>query len=291
MLGVGAAVIMLIAHLVSTRDGVVEEAEARFARAIERVLMVGLFLIVSSGVAITALHSTTGEAHIVFAPAFIFKWLLVGVVSLPLIMGHKHPFPPLAFEGFVGGTWLALFMLHVVAPVATWFDLLLLYAIWMTVFFILWSVLARLLHARNFTAVKKLPAPVSALKPLVSSIFAAVPKPKSAPLPAVQSTVVRAPAPAPTPKPLVVAAPQKPASLPAPAKPPPAPVPTKPLGHSQTGGAALAVPAKPPIKPAPQKPVEKVAEPEYPPLPAIRVMPRTVEDIQAQDRASVVQFG
>ena len=60
MLGVGAATITLIAHLVSTRDGVIEPAETRFARTIERVLMVGLLCVIVSGVASVALHRVAG---------------------------------------------------------------------------------------------------------------------------------------------------------------------------------------------------------------------------------------
>ena len=293
MLGVGAATVTLIAHLVSTRDGVVEPTEARFARTIERLLMVGLFFIIVSGVAITAIHSLEGEAQLIFTPAYIFKWLLIGVVALPLIAGHKNPFPPILFEGFIGATWYALFILHVIAPITTWVDLALLYVAWTAGFLVLWTGLARLIHANNFTLAlaKKSEAP-AAPKPVV-----ATPAPKPTPKPVVTITPapkLPTPPPAPvaplTPKLVAAVAPTKPVAAAAPHKPaelPPAhvllspksaePVPAKP---------ALSVPAKPPTKPE-----EKVEDPDqYPGLPAIRVMPRTPEDVDKQLREAIVQF-
>jgi hypothetical protein len=290
VLGVGAATLMLVAHLVAARDGVVEPAEATFARTIKRVLMVGLLLMVVSGVAITALHSVAGELLVIFSPAFIFKWILIGVVALPLMFAGRHPFPPLWFEGFVGGTWYALFILHVLAPLTTWVDLLLAYAGWMVVFLLGWGAVARVLHAPNpAQPVKKvvaLPSPKPAalpvekkpvtlslpsFKPLVASVLSAIPKPKLALPPA---KPVAAPTPVPA-KPVAALAPVKPVAAPPPAKP------------------ALAVPTKPepvPVK-LPTKPEEKVEDPDqHPNLPAVRVMPRTPEDIPLEHRPSVVQF-
>lgn len=303
MLGVGAATITLIAHLVANRDGVVEPHEARFARVIDRVLMVGLLCIICSGVVITAFHSLSGEAGVIFTPAYLFKWLLVTILAVPLIIGHKHPFPPVVFAGFVGATWYAMFLLHVIAPITSWGDLFLIYAVWVAAFLVLWAMLARLFHIPVFTFAKhftlSLPKPTlasvpavvkpalpPAVKPAPKAIAVAVitstPKPV-APLPVVKVSppplkpiVIAAPAPH---KPVAAPAPHKPAELPPPhaALPPPFPMPQKP---------ALSVPEKLPIKQE-----ELVLDPDqFPGLPAIRVMPRTQEDVDKQLRATVVQF-
>ena len=309
MLGVGAATITLVAHLVSSHDGVVDPTEARFARFIERVLMVGLLCIIVSGVVITAFHSLSGEAGIIFTPAYLFKWLLIAVVALPLIVGHKHPFPPVLFAGFIGATWYALFLLHVTAPNASWVDIVLLYIVWVAAFLVLWATVARLFNIKVFTFTKKislsLPAPkvVTALvapKPVVQPIA----KPVLAPKPIVVSVTAPAPKPVPSPAPIVKAPlpPQKPvvvAAAPAPHKPHASPAPHKPA-ELPPAHAMLPVPVQPaPQKPTeavlpvklPQKPEEKAEDSEqYSELPTIRVMPRTPEDVDKQLRATVVQF-
>ncbi|MDP4020598.1 MAG: hypothetical protein Q8P58_00945 [Candidatus Adlerbacteria bacterium] len=276
LLGVGAAIVTLAAHLVAKKDDIITPKEARFARLIEQVRLGGLALMVVSGVAITVLHSVAGETYILFSPAYLFKWILIGVVALPLVKGSFEPFLPQVREGFFGATWGALLILHIIAPITSWTILLGLYVLWVATFLLVWEGLVYWLRPQRpdekkasvikkpiFTSApvptqpKLLPKPALSLKPYVTSVLAALPKPPPMPL-----------------KPAVAVVPSKPAPVPAPAPPKP----------------ALAVPAKPPEKP-PQKPEEKVVDPDqYPGLPAIRVMPRTIEDIEKQDRASVVQF-
>ena len=49
MLAVGAQTIVLVAYLSTIRDGVVDNQEERFAKAVKKVLYVGIALIVVSG--------------------------------------------------------------------------------------------------------------------------------------------------------------------------------------------------------------------------------------------------
>lgn len=296
MLGVGAMTVMLIAHVVALRDGVVEPAEERFARAVKQVLFFGLLLIIASGVVITAMHSMAGETQIIFQPAFIFKWMLVVVVSLAALSRVGHTFPSLWKEGFVGATWYALFILHVVAPVTSWVDLIIVYAGWVVGFLLVWGAVARVFKPTTAVVGKKVdsaPASVAPKPKVVQSTTKPLPPPviPKPVVPAPKPAVVVLPPPTP-PKPVVPPAPPKPAPPLPPAKPvaaiapikpkPSTPVPTKPLEPKP----ALAVPAKPPTKPQ-----EQVKDPdEHPNLPAIRVMPRTPEDVDRQLRATVVQF-
>ena len=46
--------------------------------------------------------------------------------------------PQWIVHGFAGGTWFALFVLHILAPVAPWETLLLLYGAWLAGFFLCW---------------------------------------------------------------------------------------------------------------------------------------------------------
>ena len=277
MLGVGSAAIMLVAYVVANRDGTVDAGEATFARTIERVLMVGLFLMISSGMGITILHLLSGQSDTIFTPAYILKWYLIVVVTLPVIIGHVNPFPTLDLEGFFGAHWFALFILHIVAPIASWIDLIIAYVLFVVVFHVFWGIIARALRARvGLPSVKQAPPAPAAPKPVAPPVVIK-PPPQIAPTP---KPVVASVAPAKPAAPAHVAAtvaPHKPAELPAahttPAKPA---VPSKPV---------LSVPAKPPLKP------EEITDLNVNPfLPTIRVMPRTPEDVDKQLRASVVQF-
>src|SRR3989344_346954 len=102
MLGVGASSVLLVTYLVSMRDGIVEPAEARFARVVRRVLEIGLICIVLSGAAITAMHAVAGQGDVISSPAFFFKWILIAVVSIGLLLHRPKPFSSVVWEGFMG---------------------------------------------------------------------------------------------------------------------------------------------------------------------------------------------
>lgn len=287
MLAVGAETVILIAYLVSMRDGVVEAKEEQFGRAVSRALNLGLFLIILSGVAITLMHLSQGATEVVFSPAYLFKWLLIGGLFVLDMLRRKKVFMHFLWEGVVGANWYALFIVHILAPVATWTDLLVLCAIWNIGFILCFVSIAYSMRARTTSVVPK-PAPKQV--PIVvqekkiekkvevpKQVITPVPPPKPIPPPIPKPTP-------PPPKPVVPPMPQKPAILPALAQPEPFPmVIQKPL--------IPPVPQKPPMS-VPQKPQEeKIKDPDqYPGLPAIRVMPRTQADVDNQNRATTVQF-
>jgi hypothetical protein len=289
MLGVGASTMLLVAHLVSMRlpaqagDGVVEPAEARFARVVRRVLEIGLICIVLSGAAITAMHAMAEQGDVISSPAFFFKWILIAVVSVGLLLHRPKPFSSVVWEGFVGATWYALFVLHIVAPIAHWTDLLFLYVAWLAGFMLLWVSLVRLFIARpSAAAVSKPAVPVS--------------KPAPPPIPKVEKPAPPPPVPKPEPKvpvPPIELKPALPAVIAQALTPPPKPEPVQ----------VTVVPVKPPpphAAPAPIKPVMVVAVPSKPivpqksaddselDLPHIYVMPRTPEDAEKHLRRAVV---
>ncbi len=275
MLAVGAQTAILAAYLLSIRDGVVEIKEAQFAGAIRRILSVGMAIIILSGFGAIAFHILIGQEAVLYAPAFLFKWVLIGILGVLLLASSKVPFTHYLSLGFAGATWYALFVLHILAPVTSWTDLGVLYGVWVTGFMLVWIALVYMLRGGpkevEVKEIKKVP-PI----PLTPKAVPRIPLPR-APAPVV-------PVAPPAPKPALVAAvaPHKPV-------PPPAlhaatrpPLPVLPSGRPL-----------PPTAPVPHKPKveERVQDPdESPELPAIRVMPKTPEDMLKQNRPSVVQF-
>lgn len=149
MFAVGAQTVILVAYLLAVRNGVVDEQEERFAKAVKRVLFVGLFLIVISGLAITALELFAAHQPVVLSPAYLFKWCLIalGVVFARATWGNSLPKGLL--EGASGATWYALFSVHILAPVASWAQLLMLYAVWLIVFVLAWTGLVFALRGKR----------------------------------------------------------------------------------------------------------------------------------------------
>jgi hypothetical protein len=175
-LGVGAETTMLAAYLISMQDGVVDEKETQYARAIKRVMSVALMLIVISGVGIAAL-GMLGESSI-FTLAFFFKWLLI-ILAL-VCTGLRKKFPTASIvEGAIGGTWYALFLVHILNPATSLFNLIMLYAVWLVGFIICWEALV-LLRRDKKTKPAAPKSPVSA--PIVKKIE---PSPKAASAPAI----------------------------------------------------------------------------------------------------------
>lgn len=168
-LGLGAQTIMLVAYVTAMRDGVIDDKEAQFLRATRRTLWVSLTLILVSGLVITALHALAGQAATVLMPAYLFKILLIAAVVL--LTALLHTLPETFAEGLLGGTWYALFMVHILAPVTTWTNLLTLLAVWMAGFILVWYTIIFSTRERKATA-----------KPLKSS--EALILQKSAPQPA-----------------------------------------------------------------------------------------------------------
>lgn len=300
MLAVGAETIMLTAYLVATRDGVINDTEVKFVRAVDRVQLTGIVLIILSGLAIIGLHLSLGQGSVVIEPAFLFKWLLLILASLTALLLRKEAFMHFVLEGLVGATWYAIFIVHILAPVASWSNFLALYVLWATLFLICWSIIVLGLRRSKNTQKTRIPTvpivPPPIQKPPVQKF---VPPPTPVPPP-------RPTPPKPVPPPQSFSVPAAPPQMHVSLKPIPsvaptpgkfltpvlinlAPPPFLPIKPHVRPGIP---PQKPTMPPLPHKPAEqKIDDPdEYPEIPALKVMPQTVEDLQKQNQASIVQF-
>lgn len=254
-LGVGASTTMLIAYTIAMRDRVVDAKEAQFARAVRRALRAGLWFIIISGLGITALEALGGRLDIVFSPAFLFKWVLILVLFFEEWITERVDMPNGAWEGFSGGTWYALFILHILAPVATWGALLLLYGVWMAGFALCWGAIVFTFRGKDEGA-----------RGAVRKIFQPAPRPITQAPPVSAAIIEPRRVPAPPPRPVVVQV----------ATPPPPPPPPRPA------------PAVAPVV-VQKTETPKIPEVFSPDMPALRIMPQTPEDMPGV-RPAVVQF-
>lgn len=278
-LGVGAQTIMLIAYLSAMRDGIVDAKEAQFSRAVRAVLNAGLVLIIISGVGVTVMHVMAGQTATILSSAYLFKWLLVFAVLAFTLLKNL---PQHILQGLAGGSWYALFIVHILAPVASWANLALLYAVWMVGFGICWAILVFTTKERKGGAkeVKKESIPVAKPAPALKSVpdFPFAPKPIPPPAP---------PAPKPVPPP-------PPAPKPMPPPPPPLP-PPKPVAPPPVNLPVLEQPHI--LQTLPQPEVPKQAQPASPAapapeqnpwLPALKIMPKTPGDAQKQNPGATI---
>ncbi len=285
MLGVGAQTVLLCTHLLSIHRNEPDAPHASYAEAARKSLSIGFFLIIISGAAAVAMHSLSGSATTLVAPAFLFKWLLILVVLCAFWFNNRLSHWSNVLAGVSGGTWYALFIVHSLAPVTGWFNLAALYVLWMLLFGIFWSVFVLLMH-------KTVKAPALA-KPAPAPVAVSVPPPVSKPVP-----------PPPVPKPV---------PPPPPPPPPAAPKPLPPAPKLELASAphplSLPVPPAPVIKPvSPPPPPKPPASAVVPPkatlkhgmlhdvidhllVPALRIMPKTPADIGKQNRPPVVKLG
>lgn len=141
LLAVGAALAVMGGYAFAMRDGTVSEREARYSKNSHRAIDFGLALIILSGLIITFLHVSLGQSEIVFEPIFLFKWLLIAGLTLAYILERKKPYGSMLTEGALGGAWVALFLVHTVAPLLGWGMLLGLFAIEVGVFVGAWMLL------------------------------------------------------------------------------------------------------------------------------------------------------
>lgn len=295
MLGVGAETITLVLFLLAAGDGVIDREEARFLRAVKRVLWGSLALIIVSGAWITLLHIIYGQLAVVLMPAFLFKWLLIIVVVTFAALDHSDMLSREFFKGASGGVWFALFALHIMAPVTSWGILGLLCILWMVAFMTCWFTLTFVFGRREdtqlFTEEQPAPtlAPAAALLPVQAyRPQYEVPAQKQKTPPPMQPAVLRPPRPAQVPRPVMVAA------APAfaeqfPYKSPQAE--SQPILHPHlTGERARTLPPPPSPREVFASALLSAVE-VTPELPAVRVMPQTPEQLESQNRAPVVRFG
>ncbi len=184
MLGFGAEVILLFTYLFGKRNGVINDTEDRIAHGIYRVLLVALFLIVISGVCITATYFVSGQTNIVFQPAYLFKWALIAIAVVLAILLRGARIWNSFFEGFAGANWGALFLIHIFAPITTILILLDFYGILVSGFLCIWYLLVFILRPKLEVATPA-PTPVSPIKPPLppQKIIMDVPRPPMAPTP------------------------------------------------------------------------------------------------------------
>ena len=288
MLGVGSETIVLFAYLLAVRDGVIDPQEDRFARTVRRVLLVGMTLIVFSGALITAAEYFSPDRAVIFEHAYIFKCGLIGIAFILAGIRGAPTARGRLVEGFAGANWYALFIIHILAPQgASWLELLIAYAVWMTGFVFCWTAVARAVQTPNGsrTSLKavadpflvktdKIPAPPQGIT--------SIPIPVSRPTPPPPPVISPPPPPKPIPPPTVVATqPQR--TIP----PPPAPPAPK------SNPIKLTIPtAPPPPTPGSLITPDFNAISSVSGLPAVRVMPKDKTELEKQikEAATLAEF-
>lgn len=311
--GVGAVTMTLIGHLLSLHAHK-NETVYGYVRAARYIRALGLAAIIVSGCAAILIHVQTQTLGVLLAPAFIFKWLLIMVLTAFYFVELKATGVwQDAVEGFEGANWYALFIVHTMAPIVGWGLLLAIYFGWLATFAVIWAGFVwsmRRSTPAGFVSAAAKPAPV-APKPMPAPVPPAAPKPAApAPVPAPQAPVVQKPAPIAQPK--VEVPPLRAPSvgqvskvevvanhsmlpmiaeldLPAPKKietptPPPAPAPMAPVMQAPKPQAPVEV-----IKDAPKQDVP-MTDLDKTDLPALHVMPKRPEDITTSKRGPVVKM-
>ncbi len=294
-LGVGAETVLLVAYLQSMRDGVVDDKEKGFARAVRHVMDFGLFFIIISGIGVVASSYLSGQQEL-FSTIFLFKWSLIGIVLFMSLANRGSSLTAGLLQGLSAGTWYALFVVHILAPQASWLELGAFYAVWLGGFSLCWTLIVFALRGKPGIRGSLTPPPVSkaVLQPaVVITANKVMPPPHVVPPPPPPAQKMPPPIPpAPIvvkPIPAVVAAPVPfPVPPPPPAKPiiqpPPPPLPKvilpmPPVPVIKIQSPDVPIPPVPPSAPPP-------AEVKTGPLIGLHVMPRTLEEVQ-QRRATL----
>ncbi len=139
ILGVGGEALLLVLYLLAIRDTQINEAEEHVAHTVKRVITIALGFIVTSGIGITLIHFSSLQGSTVFEPAYLFKWSLIGLLVLISFTNRSITFSSRFIEGVVGGIWITLLLVHVLAPVTSWSFLGMLYAACTIGFIICWT--------------------------------------------------------------------------------------------------------------------------------------------------------
>lgn len=253
MLGVGAQTVLLCVHLAALHHAEKENPHASYLHAARFALGIGLVFIVLSGLAAVGIHGFSGQADILFAPAFLFKWLLIILLVGAFFAQSAFNWWGNWYYAFTGGTWYALFLVHSLGPVTSWLTLWILYILWLIFFGIVWAAFIGVMGWKLVPIGAPAPAPVVARelpKPIPPPVLPpqAAPKPVPPPPPIIVPPKPVIPPPPPPPKP--VPPPPPPPAPPAP-QPVPKPVPPPPLPK-----------AAPPAPPVVQRPIAPPAAPE-----------------------------
>lgn len=149
MLGVGAMTITLVTYLLSFRDGVVEEKEAKFGSALASVIKFSLILILVSGLGALLFHAVRGDGGVLASASFLYKWALIATLVIGILLQRSKPYAKYVGEGFMGANWYALFILHIFAPAdISLFDIAVVHGVWLTGFLLVWTILVYLLRKK-----------------------------------------------------------------------------------------------------------------------------------------------
>jgi len=306
--GVGALTITLVGHLLSLHAHK-NETVFGYVRAARSIRALALMVIIVSGGAAVLVHYQQGTSGVLLAPAYLFKWLLIVLLTAFYFVELKvEGVARDAVEGFEGANWYALFIVHSIAPAVAWMFLLSIYFGWLATFAVIWVGFVWLMRRQSTikpATVQKPVAPAPKPSPVP-------PPPKPAPAPIVPPPLK--PVPPPAPKPLSTPAPatiaQKPIEihpnhstlpmiaeldLPAPSKVevpvPQSRVPApKPVPPAAASVAAPAPVAKVEIVPESSKPPVKMSNLEESGPAALHVMPKRPEDIESSKRGPVVKM-
>ncbi len=293
--GVGAVTMTLVGHLLSLHAHTSEMVHG-YVRAARHIRALALALIIISGGAAILIHFQSGTSEVLWAPAFIFKWLLIALLAAFYFVELKVvDLKRDAVEGFEGANWYALFIVHSMAPVIGWGKMLGIYIGWLVTFGIIWAGFVWLMRWHSALKPKPARGPNPFPPPPAKPAPAAAAAPKPAPAPVVPPPAKPAPAQKPieihpnhTLLPMVAELDlPAPAKIEMPSKPAPMPVPPP-------------VAPKPAPAPAPITKVEIVPEFSAAPvkmsnlnesgLPALHVMPKRPEDIEGSKRGPVVKM-
>lgn len=285
MLGVGAQTVLLCTHLLAIHRGQEDSPQSNHALAARKSLSIGFFLIIISGLGAVALPFFAGNTDILFAPAFLFKWVLILLVLGAFWFNNHLVRWSNTLAWFAGGTWYALFLVHSLAPITSWFNLGVLYVVWMITFALFWTAFVFFMRktakvvvpAKSIAQAKSVPAKV---------LGSAPPRPDRLPAqPLPPPVVTPPPAPKPMPPPLKLELPPAPRPLSLPVPPPPPPKPIPPPAPPKLVAPPIVVTKEVPKHSLLHDAIDHLL------VPALRIMPRRIEDIGKQNRPPVVQLG
>ncbi len=163
IIAVGAGGLFSILYLLYAKDRDINENEAKVAHIVRFISLFGLIIVTLSGIGATYIHIKYAQTDILYAPAFIGKWILIAQLFF-LILWHKSMVVRSAVVvGVQTSTWLLLFIIHLIAPETSWLTLLSTYLVLFIISFGIWCVLVFLLGGKDLffsTSPKPLPPPI-----------------------------------------------------------------------------------------------------------------------------------
>ena len=146
-LGVVASTFAVTFYIAGMADRSLDSSERKFLNIVKSARTYGLICIIGSGLLITSAHLLAEDA-VVFAPAYIFKWLLIMFIVLVTTAGHFDFLPEDVSGAINGGTWFALYILHILAVDVGWAVLFGFFVAWLALFSMLFVLLRKAVTRR-----------------------------------------------------------------------------------------------------------------------------------------------